>query len=85
MQRSKSNSKREVYSNRSLPKQTRNISNNLNLHLKQLHKEQTKPKVGRIKEIVTEINEIHTKKTREKTLLKLKAGSLKTSTKLINL
>ena len=41
--------------------------NNLNLHLKQLEKqEQTKPKVSRRKEIIkirTEINEIEAKKT----------------------
>ena len=41
--------------------------NNLNLHLKELEKEeQTKPKVSRRKEIITtivEINEIETKKT----------------------
>ena len=44
----KSSSKREVYSNKVLPQETRKISNNLNLHLKQLEKEeQTKPKVSR--------------------------------------
>ena len=36
---SKSSSKREVYSNTSLPLETRKISNNLTLHLKQLEKE----------------------------------------------
>ena len=36
----KSNSKREVYSNTILPQETRNISNNnLTLHLKELEKE----------------------------------------------
>ena len=63
---SKSNSKREVYSNTVLPQETRKISNNLTLHLKELEKEeQTKPKVSRRKEIIktrTEINEIETKK-----------------------
>ena len=44
----KSSSKREVYNNKVLPQETRKISNNLNLHLKQLEKEeQTKPKVSR--------------------------------------
>ena len=60
---SKSSSKREVYSNTSLPQETRKISNNLTLHLKQLDKEQTKPKVSRRKEIIkirAEINEIET-------------------------
>ena len=64
---SKSSSKRELYSYTSLPQETRKISNNLNLHLKELEKEeQTKPKVNRRKEIITirsEINEIETKKT----------------------
>ena len=67
MGRSKSSSKREVYSNTSLPQETRNISNNLTLHLKELQKEeQTKPKVSRRKEIIksrAEINEIETKNT----------------------
>ena len=62
---SKSSSKRKVYSNTSLPQETRKISNNL--HLKELEKkEQTKPKVSRRKEIIKtrpEINEIETKKT----------------------
>ena len=65
---SKSSSKREVYSNTSLPQETRKISNNnLTLHLKELEKgEQTEPKVSRRKEIIkirAEINEIETKKT----------------------
>ena len=62
---SKSSSKREVYSNSILPQETRKISNNLNLPLKQLEKEeQTKPKVSRRKEIIkprAEISEIVTK------------------------
>ena len=66
----KSSSKREVYSNTILPQETRKISNNLILHLKELEKEeQTKPKVSRRKEIIkirAEINEIETKKTRAK-------------------
>ena len=64
---SKSSSKREVYRNTILPQETRNISNNLALHLKQLEKEeQRKPKVGRRKESIkirAEIYEIETKKT----------------------
>ena len=64
---SKSSSKREVYSYTSLPQETRKISNNLSLHLKELEKEeQTKCKVSRRKEIIkirAEINEIETKKT----------------------
>ena len=60
--------------------------NILTLHLKQLEKEQTKPKVSRRKEITkirTEINEAEMKKTTERSM-KLKAGSLKRSKKLIN-
>ena len=63
---SKSSSKREVYGYTSLPQETRKISNNPTLHLKELEKEeQTKPKVSRRKEIIkirAEINEIETKK-----------------------
>ena len=40
---SKNSSKREVDSNTILPQETRNISNNLTLHLKQLEKEEHKP------------------------------------------
>ena len=59
---SKSSSKREVYSYTSLPQETKKSQiNNLNLHLKDLEKEeQTKPKVSRRKEIIkirSEINE----------------------------
>jgi len=46
--------------------ETRKISNNLTLHMKELEKEeQTKPKVSRRKKIIKiseEINEIETKK-----------------------
>ena len=68
MGHNKSSSKREVYSNTILPQETRKISNNLTLHLMQLEKEQTKPKVSRRKEIKirAEINDIETKKTIEK-------------------
>ena len=49
-----------------LKKQEKSQINNLNLHLKELEKEeQTKPKVSRRKEIIkirAEINEIETKK-----------------------
>ena len=45
--------KREVYSNKILPQETRKSSNNLTLYLKQLDKEeQIKPKVSRRKEII---------------------------------
>ena len=64
---SKSISKREVYSDTSLPQETRKTSNsNLILQLKELEKEeQTKHKVSRRKEIINirvEINEIETEK-----------------------
>ena len=53
MGHSKSCSKREVYSNTSLPQEIRKISNNVKLHLKQLDKEgQAKLKVGRRKEVI---------------------------------
>ena len=49
---SKSSPKRKVYSNAILPQETRKTSNrHLTLHLKQLEKEQKKPKVSRGKEI----------------------------------
>ena len=60
-------SKREAHSDTALPQDTRKISNNLTLHLKEL--EQTKPKVSRRKEIIkikVEINEIETKTDIEK-------------------
>ena len=68
MERSKSSSKREVYSNSISPQETGKFQiNNLILHLKQPEKEeQRKPKVSRRKEIIkirAEINEIETKKT----------------------
>ena len=74
---SKSSSKREVDSNTILPQETRKVSNNLTLHLKQLEKEeQIKPKVSRKKEIIkirVEKNEIK----QYKRSIKLKAGSLR--------
>ena len=64
---SKSSSKTEVYSYISLSQETRKITNNRTLHLKELEKEEkTKPKVSRRTEIIkirAEINEIETKKT----------------------
>jgi len=53
MRCSKSNSKREVHMDKSLPCRTRKISNNLTLHLKELgeKKEKMMPKVSRRKEI----------------------------------
>ena len=60
MERSKSSSRSEVQSNGILPQETRKISNSLNLHLKQIQKEQTKSKVSGRKEIIkirAEINE----------------------------
>ena len=63
------------------------IKKNLNLHLKQLEKEeQTKPKVSRRKEIIkirAEIHKIETKK--RKIPMKLKPASLKRKTKLTTL
>ena len=63
-----------------LKKQEKSQINNLNLHLKQLQKEeQRKPKVSRRKEIIkirAEIKEIETKKTIQRSI-KLKACSLR--------
>ena len=51
MRFSKSSSKREVYSKTSLPHETRNMSNNLTLYIKEIEKEeQTYP--NRRKEII---------------------------------
>ena len=59
---SKSNSKRKVYWDASLPQGTRKLLNNLTLHLNELEKEeQTKPRGSTSREIIkirTEINEI---------------------------
>ena len=68
MKCSKSSSKREVYSDKYLPQETRKVSNNLTVHLKELEKEeQMKPKVSRRKGTNTraEINEIEDEKTIE--------------------
>ena len=65
MGHSKSSSKREVYSSTIILQETRKISNNLILCLRQLQKEeQTKPKDGRREELImlkTELNVIDTK------------------------
>ena len=63
---SKSSSKREVYSNTILPQETRNISNNLTLHIKQLEKkEQKSPRVSRRKEIIKIRSEKNEKEMKE--------------------
>ena len=57
---------REVYSNTILLQETRKISNNLTLQLKQLEKEKQNPKL--VEEIImvrAEINEIEMKKTKK--------------------
>ena len=62
---SKSSSKREVYSNTTLPQEKHEIDN-LTLHLKQLEKEGQKPKISRREEIIkiqAEINEKEMKET----------------------
>ena len=60
-------SKREVYSNTSLPQETRKISNKQStLTPKGTRERRRKPKVSRRKEIIkirADINEIETKKT----------------------
>ena len=66
---SKSNSKREVYSNTILPQETRKTSDNLTLHLKQLEKEeQQKNKISRRKEMIKFQAEINEKETKETTV-----------------
>ena len=63
---SKSNSKKEVYSNTILPQETRKTSNRqLTLHLKQLEKEQNPPKISRRKEIIKIRPEISEKEMKE--------------------
>ena len=63
---SKSSSKREVYSNTILPQETRKISNNPTLHLKQSEiEEQKKTKVSREKDIVKIKSEINEKEMKE--------------------
>ena len=63
---SKSSAKREIHSNTSLPQETRETSNKLTLHLKQLEKEKKNPKVSRRNEIIkirADINEKQMKQT----------------------
>ena len=67
---SKSSSKREVYSNAILSQETREISNNLILHIKQLEKEEQQQqknphKVSRRKEIIKIRSEINEKEMKE--------------------
>ena len=62
---SKSSAKGKVYSNTSLPQETREKSNSLTLHLKELEKEEMKnPRVSRRKEIIKIRGEIIEKETR---------------------
>ena len=62
---SKSSSKREDYSNTILPQETSQI-NNLNIHLKQLKKEDPKnPRVSRRKETIKIRSEINEKEVKE--------------------
>ena len=63
----KSSSKREVYSNRILPQETRNISNKqTNLTLKAIRERRTKkPKVSRRKEIIKIRSDINEKEMKE--------------------
>ena len=80
---SKISSKREVYSNTSLPQETRKISNKQpNLMPKATRERRTNKTHSRRKEIINfraEINEIETKQTKkqQEISMKLKAGSLK--------
>ena len=65
---SKSSSKREVYSNTTLPQETRNISNKQpNLTPKAIRERRTKknPKVSRRKEIIKIRSEINEKEMKE--------------------
>ena len=65
---SKSSSRRGVYSNTVLPQETRNILNNLTLHLIQLEKEEQKNvKVSRRKGIIKIRSEINEKEMMETT------------------
>ena len=66
---SKSNSKREVYSNTILPQETRKTLNRLTLHVKQEEKEEQKhPKISRRKEIIKIWAEIKEKEKKEATV-----------------
>ena len=62
----KSSAKEKVHSNTSLPQETREKSNNLTLHLKQLEKEEMKnPRVSRRKELIKIRAEVIEKETKE--------------------
>ena len=78
MGHSKNSSKREVYSNSTLPQETRKTQNNPTLDLKQLKKEQMKLKVSTT-EIINIRAEINGDED-NKRLTKLKVGSLKRQT-----
>ena len=72
----KSSSKKKVYRDTSLPQEKEKFKiNNLTLHLKELEKEQIKPKSSRRKEIINIRAEIN--KIKNKMKMKLRAGSLK--------
>ena len=76
---------REVYRNTVLPQETRKTSHKQPNLIPKTTRE-TKPKVSRRKEIIkirAEVNEIETKQLQVS--MKLKAGSLKRETGLINL
>ena len=60
---SKSGSKRDVYSNTILPQETRNISNNLILHLKQRKKNQKSTTVSKKEETIKIRSEVNDKET----------------------
>ena len=62
---SKSSAKGKVHSNRSLPQETREKSNNLTLHLKELDKEKRRTRISRRKEIIKIRAEINSKETKE--------------------
>ena len=76
----KSSTKGKVHSNTGLPQETREKSNNLTLHLKQLEtKEIMNPRVSRRKEVLkirAEINAKETKRPWQKST-KPKTGSLR--------
>ena len=64
----KNSSKREVYSNTILPRETRKISNKQPNLAPQLEKEQTKPKVSKNKEMIkikAQINEVNEENNRK--------------------
>ena len=59
MRHSKNSSKRKVYSNKTSYLRKQETINNLTLNLKELEKEQMKPKVSRREEIIKRRAEIH--------------------------